>query len=181
MYTTGDISTAVKIFLGLLRGVSPQSVSLPTKDVILEGDNKVSGTDKVFLDDFRVAFAVSILFQMPSLYSDSEFTVNVQQHFKATEPDNASTTDLKLPFKFCLPKQTKLRFPDDNSRGETSVWNQRKDDWKAFWKSQGGKEGFVPSSSVSTGGKRFGSSVDACCLTFSTQNCSGSTLCSGIP
>lgn len=75
LYTTGDISTAVKIFLGLLRGVSPQSLSLTTKDPAVDGDNKVSGTDKVFLDDFRVAFAVRFcFFNCYAFYV--EFTVN---------------------------------------------------------------------------------------------------------
>ncbi|KAJ7293446.1 ER-golgi trafficking TRAPP I complex 85 kDa subunit-domain-containing protein [Mycena rebaudengoi] len=55
LYTTGDVAGAVQYFLGLLRGSS-----LPPPPIAnghangAHGD--LPGTDKVFLDDFRVAF-----------------------------------------------------------------------------------------------------------------------------
>lgn len=62
LYTTGDVAGAVRLFLGLLRGSSgylyPLSPLFQTDEAVNE-TAKLPGTDKVFLDDFRVAFAVS--------------------------------------------------------------------------------------------------------------------------
>jgi trafficking protein particle complex subunit 8 len=59
LYTTGDVAGAVRFFLGLLRGSTVPSSPTPlfSNGHANEEDN-MPGTDKVFLDDFRVAFAV---------------------------------------------------------------------------------------------------------------------------
>ena len=68
MYTTGDVEGAVKLFLGLLKGTSSgsPSLSLPGPAMGLNGvvaaplaQEAQVNLDKVFLEDFRVAFAVS--------------------------------------------------------------------------------------------------------------------------
>lgn len=70
LYTTGDVAGAVRLFMGLLRG-SSQSYSpilpLPPHSGAINGATKIPGTDKVFLDDFRVAFAVSYSSLIPTL------------------------------------------------------------------------------------------------------------------
>lgn len=51
---------AVRFFLGLLQGSDgpPSAVTSPKLNGDVNGDLKSLGTDKVFLEDFRVAFAV---------------------------------------------------------------------------------------------------------------------------
>lgn len=59
LYTTGDTEGAVRFFLSLLIG-SPNPVPLPTV-AVTNGDASLGNrenTDKVFLDDFRVAVKV---------------------------------------------------------------------------------------------------------------------------
>jgi hypothetical protein len=60
LYTTGDVSGAVRFFLGLLRGSheSPSRLYPPLMSGIINEAAKLPGADKVYLDDFRVAFAV---------------------------------------------------------------------------------------------------------------------------
>lgn len=56
LYTTGDVSGAVKLFLGLLKDAAAFSSSgLP---VLGDGTLKGPGNDKLYLDDFRVAYNV---------------------------------------------------------------------------------------------------------------------------
>ena len=65
LYTTGDVSGAVRFFLGLLRGSrkSPSRLYLPPLTLgIINEVAKIPGADKVYLDDFRVAFAVGRYF-----------------------------------------------------------------------------------------------------------------------
>lgn len=57
LYTTGDVGGAVRFFLGLLNGSDDPPMS-PRLIGEVDGDLKSLGTDKVFLEDFRVAFAV---------------------------------------------------------------------------------------------------------------------------
>lgn len=61
LYTTGDIAGAVRFFLGLLR-VSSLSLSSPSTHPITNGHTNgvviSEGSDKVFLEDFRVSFSV---------------------------------------------------------------------------------------------------------------------------
>ncbi|KAF8213184.1 ER-golgi trafficking TRAPP I complex 85 kDa subunit-domain-containing protein [Mycena galopus ATCC 62051] len=117
LYTTGDVAGAVRYFLGLLRGSS--LLPLPpttTNGIALRDDGNFSGTDKVFLDDFRVAFA----------------------HFKSTAGDQVSLPDLKLPFTFCLQGQTRLRLPRASQQDEGAEWQSREEDWEKFWRGRGG-------------------------------------------
>lgn len=66
LYTTGDVEGAVKLFLGLLKGTSsgPSSSSLhgpPTGQngaVPVPTQEAQVNLDKIFLEDFRVAFKV---------------------------------------------------------------------------------------------------------------------------
>lgn len=64
MYNTGDFLGAIKVFLGLLRDSPARS-----KDYLLDEEHNYAdgsvdvvfpGTDKAFVQDFQVAFAVSI-------------------------------------------------------------------------------------------------------------------------
>lgn len=61
LYTTGDVGGAVRFFLGLLRGSDEalHIVTSPRANGEFSESLKALGTDKVFLEDFRVAFAVS--------------------------------------------------------------------------------------------------------------------------
>jgi hypothetical protein len=61
MYATGDIDGAVRLFLGLLRGspISRPFLSLPPRlNGEANGPAQPLETDKVYLEDFRTAFAV---------------------------------------------------------------------------------------------------------------------------
>ncbi|KAJ6604519.1 ER-golgi trafficking TRAPP I complex 85 kDa subunit-domain-containing protein [Mycena vulgaris] len=111
LYTTGDVAGAVRFFLGLLRGSSPP----PPPPANATVDN-IPGTDKVFLDDFRVAFA----------------------HFKSTAGDQLQLLDLKLPFTFCSQNQTRLRLPGESQEDGGVEWQSREEDWIKFWKGRGG-------------------------------------------
>ncbi|KAJ7092588.1 ER-golgi trafficking TRAPP I complex 85 kDa subunit-domain-containing protein [Mycena epipterygia] len=124
LYTTGDVAGAVRFFLGLLRGSSlPPSV---TNESVTVDHANFPGVDKVFLDDFRVAFA----------------------HFKSTAGDQVQSLDLKLPFNFCVQSQTRLRLPRDNSEDGGAEWKKREEDWIKFWKGRGGTESLTKTSKV---------------------------------
>lgn len=63
LYTTGDVEAAIRFFLGLLRVSAPFWSILPAPNV--NGNGNIDGEaaaqpspEKVFLDDFRVAFTV---------------------------------------------------------------------------------------------------------------------------
>ena len=67
LYTTGDVDGAVKLFLSLLKGTSSGSPSLslpapvmgPNGTVVALTQEVQVNLDKIFLEDFRVAFSVS--------------------------------------------------------------------------------------------------------------------------
>ena len=59
LYTTGDVTGAVQLFLGLVRGTASFSYNAR----LLQDGNKISGNDKLYLDDFRVAYSVSLIIQ----------------------------------------------------------------------------------------------------------------------
>ncbi|KAJ7169750.1 ER-golgi trafficking TRAPP I complex 85 kDa subunit-domain-containing protein [Mycena filopes] len=124
LYTTGDVAGAVRFFLGLLRGSSLPS-SITANATAITGDG-FPGTDKVFLDDFRVAFA----------------------HFKSTAGEQVKQLDLKLPFTFCLRNQTRLRLPRDGREEGEVDWGSREDDWIKFWKGRGGTERLAKAGKV---------------------------------
>jgi trafficking protein particle complex subunit 8 len=60
LYTTSDVASAVKIFVGLLRGSpgAPLVSPLPVIDEKGHPELVTPSVDKVFLDDFRVALSV---------------------------------------------------------------------------------------------------------------------------
>jgi hypothetical protein len=62
LYTTGDVEGAVRFFLGLFQGLDDQTSSTTSSKVNGEVNRNLKslGADKVFLEDFRVAFAVRI-------------------------------------------------------------------------------------------------------------------------
>ncbi|KAF8898889.1 ER-golgi trafficking TRAPP I complex 85 kDa subunit-domain-containing protein [Infundibulicybe gibba] len=124
LYTTGDVAGAVRFFLGLLRG-SGGSMQIARKGA---GEEQSPSNDKVFLDDFRVAFA----------------------HFKSISGDSVPLQDLELPFTFCLRKQTRVRLgrtPD----GVQDEWEKREEDWRTFWRARGGKEALTKSGQAAVG------------------------------
>ncbi|KAF8913001.1 ER-golgi trafficking TRAPP I complex 85 kDa subunit-domain-containing protein [Gymnopilus junonius] len=127
LYTTGDLAGAVKLFLTLLRGGTILSTNL---GLPAPGDDaaKLPSNDKVYLDDFRVAY----------------------NYWKSTRPDGISNTNLQIPVKFCVRKQTRLRFPTESSDDNANFWTSRQEDWKMFWRSRGGKENVVPAGKAST-------------------------------
>ncbi|KAF4623241.1 hypothetical protein D9613_002112 [Agrocybe pediades] len=128
LYTTGDVVGAVKLFLSLLRG-APNFASAGTLTL---GDTaqKATNNDKLYLDDFRVAY----------------------NYWKSTEPEKTADHSLQLPIKLCNVKQSSLRFSGDNT-GNDDVWAAREEAWKTFWKSQDAKPSIVPSGKVCTNGQ----------------------------
>ncbi|THV07645.1 hypothetical protein K435DRAFT_825459 [Dendrothele bispora CBS 962.96] len=117
LYTTGEVKEAVGIFLGLLYRTS--STALSSLGPL---SNESPGeTDKVYLEDFRVAL----------------------DHLRAQSPDTEVLKDLKLPFTFFQPRQTRLRFPNDGTGGDTSEWEKREDEWNMFCKENGIKSGLA--------------------------------------
>ncbi|KNZ75648.1 hypothetical protein J132_02422 [Termitomyces sp. J132] len=128
LYTTGDVAGAVRFFLGLLRGSTGNpSRTSSSPSTGNDGENKLPYTDKVYLDDFRVAYA----------------------HFKETSPESKQLNDLKLPFTFCLTQQTQLRLAGDMQDRASGVWEAREESWKSFSKSLGRTEGLSASGKAS--------------------------------
>jgi trafficking protein particle complex subunit 8 len=52
-----------------------------------------------------------------------------------------------------VTRRLRLRFLGDNGNGDNDVWSTREEDWKAFWKSQGGKESVAKTGKVGTNGE----------------------------
>ena len=75
------------------------------------------------------------------------------QYFKSTEPEKVGSTLLQLPISLCATRRLRLRFQGDNGNGDNDVWSAREQNWKAFWKSQGGKESVAKAGKVSTNGE----------------------------
>jgi len=66
LYTTGNVSWAVRLFLGLLRESEPLGLQV---NCVPEGEIKqLSSRDKLSLGDFRVAFGVSSRRQICNLF-----------------------------------------------------------------------------------------------------------------
>ncbi|PPQ62964.1 hypothetical protein CVT24_006070 [Panaeolus cyanescens] len=124
LYTTGDVRGAVQIFLGLLRGASNFT---PTPILPIDQVPKPHNNDKIYLEDFRVAY----------------------NYFKSTEsPGSVHALPLDLPIKFCKAKKSKLKFPMDRDDETVDSWTARLDDWKTFWKSRGGKGSLAQAGKV---------------------------------
>ncbi|PBK77412.1 hypothetical protein ARMSODRAFT_280722 [Armillaria solidipes] len=119
LYTTGDVLDAVRFFLGLLRGTSGASSQLSGLVTNVDGEPPAPSTDKLFLDDFRVALA----------------------HYISTPSDKMALKDLNLPFNFCVPRQCCVRLPHVSS--DEDRWKQREEDWVRFRKERGSSEGLA--------------------------------------
>lgn len=127
LYTTGNITEAVRTFLGTLRVLEYPTIQ-PVHDQ--EGEYSVpSYQDKTFLDDFRVAFA----------------------HLSSIDPEVLESLNLKLPLQFSRPKQCKIRFAYEEQPAEAAVWAKLGSHWSAFQKSRGGKEPLVAGRRVCVG------------------------------
>jgi hypothetical protein len=61
LYTTGDVTGAVRLFLSLLKGASAAS-STVGQLYLGEAPLRIPSNDKLYLDDFRVAFNVNHYF-----------------------------------------------------------------------------------------------------------------------
>ncbi|PFH54797.1 hypothetical protein AMATHDRAFT_135105 [Amanita thiersii Skay4041] len=116
LYTTGDVLGAVKLFAGLLKGSSSLSGTDQLNDKTPDLQGLIS--DKIFLEDFRVALT----------------------HHKATAGDESQLDQLGLPIKFCVARQTRIRLSSDCVGGKQNVWKQREDDWSANRASLGAKD-----------------------------------------
>ncbi len=68
MYTTGEIHVAVKYFLGLISGTRSLRIAPALLPPGPTEEPKAPSIDKVFLDDFRVAFAVCMLLALVHLH-----------------------------------------------------------------------------------------------------------------
>lgn len=68
MYTTGEIHVAVKYFLGLLSGTHSLRITPAPPPPGPTEEPRAPSIDKVFLDDFRVAFAVCMLLVLVHLH-----------------------------------------------------------------------------------------------------------------
>ena len=66
LYTTGDVSGAVRLFLSLLKGAS--AISSAAGQLYLgEAPLRTPSNDKLYLDDFRVAFNVNYHFHLSEI------------------------------------------------------------------------------------------------------------------
>ncbi|KAF9244569.1 ER-golgi trafficking TRAPP I complex 85 kDa subunit-domain-containing protein [Melanogaster broomeanus] len=108
LYTTGDVKGAVKFFLGLLRWSSASSSPLAKLNHdSRDGNQEISNSDKVFLEDFRVALSVIDL------------------------------RGLALPIAFAIPASSRVRLPRDAINGDQSEWERKEEIWRSFWKPRG--------------------------------------------
>ena len=126
----------MRFFLGLLHGSDDPSSSImsPKINGEMNGDLKSLGTDKVFLEDFRVAFAVCAHLVIRCIL---HVNFRLPQHFKSTSPDDVTLSDLTPPFTFCLVRHSRVRLPGSSVSGSPVVWEKREADWTAFWKTRG--------------------------------------------
>ncbi|RPD64974.1 hypothetical protein L227DRAFT_571426 [Lentinus tigrinus ALCF2SS1-6] len=119
LYTTGDTAGAVKYFMGLLKSSAPATLHPHSYPAHANGAGSPllppPSPDKVYLEDFRVAF----------------------KHFKETEGDRWKSLGLQLPITFCQAKQTRVRFPGDAVEGDSATWDKLEQDWATFWSSRG--------------------------------------------
>ena len=76
------------------------------------------------------------------------------QHLSSTEPDKIAAADLKIPIRFCVEGQTRIRYLTDSVNDDASTWDELEETWRTFWKSRGGKEGLVDRKKACTGGER---------------------------
>ncbi|KAI0094770.1 ER-golgi trafficking TRAPP I complex 85 kDa subunit-domain-containing protein [Irpex rosettiformis] len=121
LYTTNDTVNAVRYFLGLLRGTSvseptpPSGLGLTPNSTSMDGT--VPPTDRVYLEDFRVAL----------------------RHFRTNEGAQweAAKESLQLNIKLCQVKESRLRLPGDAVIGELDSWKRLEESWQEFWRPRG--------------------------------------------
>ncbi|KAK7059092.1 hypothetical protein VNI00_001716 [Paramarasmius palmivorus] len=138
LYTTGDVSNAVRIFLDLLKS-SGSSTSTVTSADNGEEVAPPAQKDGVYLEDFRVAL----------------------EHYKSITSNLEEISSLRLSISFCVPQQTGIRYPRSDD-GDEQVWERREEDWKRFCKSQGVSERLVKDYKASVGGKLLSWSHGRC-------------------
>lgn len=144
MYSIGETEKAVRFFLGLLRSSDSSTLSAGpgSYDITLNGavepalktseEEEKSNFDKVFLEDFRLAY----------------------QHLLSTAAPEAILGDLKLPFPLSSPKDSKVRLSDDHLKADATVWEEHEQQWNKFWKNKG-KEKLESRGKAFTGGNVF--------------------------
>ncbi|KAF8445809.1 ER-golgi trafficking TRAPP I complex 85 kDa subunit-domain-containing protein [Boletus edulis BED1] len=113
LYTTGDIKGAVKFFLGQLRW-SSASLLLAEIDLANGDEWKSTNSDKVLLEDFRVAFS----------------------HLKSIS-SHIDSHDLELPITFVSPALSRARLARDSISGDQVEWEKREEIWSTFWRTRG--------------------------------------------
>ena len=94
--------------------------------------------DKIFLEDFHVAFTVSQ--PISRLLSHTKLSRWFTQHWMDTAGGKIDLTSFCLPTTFCKPKLTRLRLRGDHSGDDRSEWKEREREWAEFWRARGGKE-----------------------------------------
>ncbi|KAG8880663.1 hypothetical protein FRB97_000617 [Tulasnella sp. 331] len=128
LYTTGDVTSAVRLFLRLLRG-SVFVAGIP------------ADTDKVCLEDFRIAY---------------------QNESSLLEPDLGAA--LKLPVPICQASLTRRRFaalssqggdPVDSDAATSQALEDLEERWQSFWRASPSynKEAVEKSNSAEVGEK----------------------------
>jgi hypothetical protein len=88
--------------------------------------------DKIFLEDFRIAFQVTKLSQS-YVYRLTRWG----QHLKDTSGSEFHTAELTLPVAFFDRRLTRVRLPGDAVGGDPVAWQSREDNWTTFWKTRG--------------------------------------------
>jgi hypothetical protein len=149
LYTTGEVSEAVRMFLAILRGSSYliTSLQLDTLALGLEEPGFTS-EDKLFLDDFRVSFTV----RATHFLANSFLTTFYVQHLQSTEPDQIQLLDLKMPIKFSQPQRCKMRFPGESQFSRSTIWESREEEWKTFQRLSGNPQVPAPARKVCANG-----------------------------
>ncbi|KAG8219699.1 ER-golgi trafficking TRAPP I complex 85 kDa subunit-domain-containing protein [Butyriboletus roseoflavus] len=115
LYTTGDIKGAVKFFLGQLRWSSASSSPLAKIDRPNGDGSMEANSDKVLLEDFRVAFS----------------------HLRSISSQDIDVHDLKLPISFVFPASSRTRLTRDSTNGDQAEWERREEIWSTFWRTRG--------------------------------------------
>lgn len=149
LYTTGEVSEAVRMFLAILRG-SPYLITSRQLDALALGLEEPGFTseDKLFLDDFRVSFTVRVAY-----FQANSFLITFYvQHLRSTEPDQIQLLDLKMPIKFSQPQRCKMRFPGESQFSRSTIWESREEEWKTFQKLSGNPQVLVPAWKVCANG-----------------------------
>ncbi|KAF9270075.1 hypothetical protein L218DRAFT_848836 [Marasmius fiardii PR-910] len=110
LYTTGDVSNSVRIFLNLLQSsCSPRLHKISSEN----DDASLPDNDDLYIDEFRIAL----------------------EHLKSTNHDTDVWSSLKMSFTFCVPQETKLRY-SRSDQGEEAKWSECEEIWNDFRKAR---------------------------------------------